>query len=216
MGFTTAVGGLLNYAMLAKKLGKVPPEGPIAFSKLALELMAYIVNPIEAAKIRARGRTKPELEALRRYTADPTQLRPYLALTLMAAAFNWSDEEALALGPDAETCALPRDARENARAIDSCLALAVAAPVPRWVALDGFAAQKVRDAERRGRGLAVALGGVAIAVLLEGALLLRAAALGRLVVDGVAASGRRWTVAVAILTGLLGFALLAAFLVRLS
>jgi hypothetical protein len=126
-----------------------------------------------------------------------------------------TDEDALALGPDGDACAPPRDVREISRAVESCLALAVASPVPRWLALDGFATQRLGDAERRGRGLAVALGGVAAAVLLEGALLLRAAAGGRLH-GGVPIDRRRWTVAVALLTGLLGFALLAAFLVRLS
>jgi hypothetical protein len=134
-----------------------------------------------------------------------------------------SDEEALAFGHDPAACALPHDVRETGRAVDTCLAMAVAAPVPRWVALDGFAAARERDAERHSRGLAVALGGVAVAVLLEAVLLLRSAGASAaqiaesegipVPVDG---RRRRWSVAVALLTGLLGFALLAAFLVRLS
>jgi hypothetical protein len=128
-----------------------------------------------------------------------------------------TDEEALALGPDRDTCALPHDLRETPGAIGSCLAVVVETPVGRWLALDGFAAERERDAEKRARGLAVALGGVAIAVLLEAALLLRAAAVARVAVDGaLPVDRRRWTVVVALLTGLLGFALLAAFLVRLG
>ena len=87
--------------------------------------------------------------------------------------------------------------------MSSCLALSPITPTPRWIALDGFVGQRALDHAARARGLAVALGAIAIAVLLEAALLWRAAA-------------RRpaGTVAVAILVGLLGFALLAAFIVR--
>jgi hypothetical protein len=130
-----------------------------------------------------------------------------------------TDGEALALGTDDAACALPRDVRETSRAVGTCLALAVAAPVARWIALDGFAAQRARDAARRSRGLGVALGGVAAAVLLEVAILLRAAAASGAAVTaegGIPVERRGFGVAVALLTGLLGFALLAAFLVRLS
>jgi hypothetical protein len=116
-----------------------------------------------------------------------------------------SDEAALAFGPDADACVPPRDPRETSSAVSACLALSVASPVPRWIALDGFAAQRALDRDARARGLAVALGAIAIAILLEGTLLLRSAR-GR--------GGRRRTVAVAVLVGLLGFALLAAFIVR--
>jgi hypothetical protein len=127
-----------------------------------------------------------------------------------------TDEEALALGPNPDACARPLDVRETSRAVDTCLALAVATPIGRWVALDGFAATRRRDAERRKRGLAVALAGVAIAVLLEGVLLLRAARSARTADDLVPVRGRAWTLTVAMLMGLLGFALLAEFLIHLS
>jgi hypothetical protein len=128
-----------------------------------------------------------------------------------------TDDDALTLGPDRDACAVPRDIRESSRALGTCLALAVLSPVPRWLALDGFVAQRAQSADRRRRGLAVALAGVAIAVLLEGALLLRAAAAARAAVQSaVPVEARRWGVVVALLVGLLGFALLAAFLVRLS
>ena len=114
-----------------------------------------------------------------------------------------SDEAALSLGTDPTACVPSRDPRETASAVSSCLALSAIVPVPRWVALDGFAMQRALAHEARQKGLAVALGALAIAVVLEATLLLRAAAGGR---------GR--TVAIAVLVGLLGFALLAAFIVR--
>jgi hypothetical protein len=120
-----------------------------------------------------------------------------------------NDEAALGFGSDPLACAPPRDPRETASALSACLALADLSPVRRWVALDGFVAGRALDRAARSRGLAVALGALAIAVLLEGTLLWRA---GR-GADGRERSRRR-TVAVAILVGLLGFALLAAFIVR--
>jgi hypothetical protein len=114
-----------------------------------------------------------------------------------------SDEAALAMGTNRAVCVPPRDPRETASAVSSCLALTPIRAVPRWLALDGFAGQRALDREARSKGLAVALGAIAVAVLLEGALLWRAAARSRV-----------GTVAVAILVGLLGFALLAAFIVR--
>jgi hypothetical protein len=120
-----------------------------------------------------------------------------------------NDEAALGFGSDALACALPRDPRETASALSACLALADLAPVRRWVALDGFVAGRALDRDARSRGLAVALGALAIAILLEGMLLWRAGR-GR----DAHERNRGRTVAVAILVGLLGFALLAAFIVR--
>jgi len=135
-----------------------------------------------------------------------------------------SDEAALAFGPDATACAPPPGSRDVARAVASCLALAAATPVRRWAAIDGFAMQHAHDARRRARGLAVALGAIFVAVLLETVLLLRTAAAARArvaedasVAGGAAVgAGRGWSVAVALLVALLGFGLLAAFLVRLA
>jgi hypothetical protein len=137
-----------------------------------------------------------------------------------------SDEAALAFGPDASDCAPPRDSRDGPRRVASCLALAAASPVPRWTAVEGFSMQHVRDARRRGRGLAVALGSLLVAVILETVLLLRtaASARARFAVDAgdpdagpaTARGVQRWSVAVALLVVLLGFALLGAFLVRLA
>jgi hypothetical protein len=114
-----------------------------------------------------------------------------------------SDDAALALGTDPTACVPPRDPRETASAVSSCLALSAIVPVRRWVALDGFALQRALSREARKRGLAVALGALAIAVVLEATLLLRAAG-----------GSRTRTVAISVLVGLLGFALLAAFIVR--
>jgi hypothetical protein len=116
------------------------------------------------------------------------------------------DEAALAYGTDRDVCAAPRDPREASSALAACLALAPIAPGggrARWTALDGFALQRQLDREAREKGLGVALGALAVAITLEAVLLLRAAV-----------GGRARTVAVAVLVGLLGFALLAAFIVR--
>ena len=142
-----------------------------------------------------------------------------------------SDEAALAFGADPSECVPSADERETARAMAVCLALTAPTPTPRWTALDGFAMQRAREAERRARGLEIALGAILVAVLLEAVLLLRAAALARArlrtlaeaheaVVEANAApprlAGRAWTVAIALLVALLGFALLAAFLLRVA
>jgi len=107
----------------------------------------------------------------------------------------------------------------------SCLALAVAVPVPRWTAIEGFTMHQAEGARRRARGLAIGLGALFAAVLLEVILLVRMAAStrARFAVDldltdagAPVGAGRGWSVAVAVLVMLLGFALLAAFLVRLA
>jgi hypothetical protein len=117
-----------------------------------------------------------------------------------------NDEAALALAhpPGSETaCSVPRDPREAATALGACLALAPIQPLARWTALDGFSQQRELDRQARQRGLTIALGGLIVAIALEGILLLRAGSRSGAV-----------AVAVAVLVGLLGFALLAAFLVR--
>ena len=140
-----------------------------------------------------------------------------------------SDEAALAFGTDRETCAPPADPREAGRVVSTCLALAGATPVPRWTALDGVAMQRAHDAARRRRGLAIALGAILVAALLEGLLLLKASRSARAslrdALDGEGEGsegaggpgrgvGRAWTVAIALLVAMMGFALMAAFLAR--
>jgi hypothetical protein len=149
-----------------------------------------------------------------------TSVRPFFVAA--------SDDEALAFGTDAAECQPPRDPRETARVVDVCLALAGAAPVPRWTALDGFSARRALDARGRAEGLALALGAIAVAMLLETILLLRAAHTARAQLRAATSeegavlgpdtgrAGRLGTLGVAILVALLGFALLAAFLVRAS
>ncbi|HXN33935.1 MAG TPA: hypothetical protein VN894_18825 [Polyangiaceae bacterium] len=132
-----------------------------------------------------------------------------------------SDQAALAFGLD-EECVRPGDPRETPRAIGVCLALAGATPVPRWTALDGFSAQHALDGQRRARGLGVALGAIVTALLLETVLLLRAARRSDSLREATTENGdppgakarRAGTVGIALLVALLGFALLAAFLVR--
>jgi hypothetical protein len=136
--------------------------------------------------------------------ADPAAASTLTSGTLARPFFvASSDEAALALGSDRAACTPPRDVRETASAVSSCLALSAITPAPRWIALDGFVMQAAQGREARARGLAVALGALAVAIVLEATLLMRAAA-----------GSRARTVAVAILVGLLGLALLAAFIVR--
>lgn len=142
-----------------------------------------------------------------------------------------TDDAALAFGTDPGECAPPADAREIARVVSVCLALATPGPIERWTALEGFSMRHARDADRRARGLEVALGAILVAVLLEAVLLLRTATQARArlravveaheaMAEGNAAPprlvGRACTVVIALLVALLGFALLAAFLLRVA
>jgi hypothetical protein len=135
-----------------------------------------------------------------------------------------SDGTALAIGTAVLGCAPVHDPRDARRAVSACLALAAPIAVPRWTALDGFAAKRAQDAERRTRGLALALGAILVAVALEVVLLLRAAATSRArlqsALEGEQARGRlvgrAWSVGIALLVAVMGLVLLAAFLVRLS
>jgi hypothetical protein len=72
------------------------------------------------------------------------------------------------------------------------------------VVLDGAAQKRAGQRAKRGRGLGLALGAIAVAAVLEGILVVRAAG----------TRGRLGVVLAAIIVGLLGFALLAAFLTR--
>jgi hypothetical protein len=136
-----------------------------------------------------------------------------------------SPEAALAFGPDPETCVAPGDVRLLPRAVSACLAIVAPQGIPRWTALDGFAALRAREARQKARGMAIALGGIGVAVALELLLVLRAVALARAALRqaestdeaaGARFVGRAWTVAVGVLVGVLGFALLGAMLLRLS
>jgi hypothetical protein len=144
-------------------------------------------------------------------SADPESNAALGAGTIARPFFvALSDEAALAFGTEREACAPPRDVRETRSALGPCLALSAIVPAARWTAIDGFVAQRALDRDARSKGLAVALGALAIAIALEALLLLRAAAGG----GAGRGNGRARTVAVAVLVGLLGFALLAAFIVR--
>jgi hypothetical protein len=134
-----------------------------------------------------------------------------------------SDEAALSFGTDKEECTPPRDPRDMPRVVDLCLALAGATAVPRWIALDGFLAKHAHDAQKRARGLAIALGAIGIAIGLETILLVRTARQARARLwaaereaDAAQPSrvDRAANVGIAILVALLGFALLAALLLR--
>ena len=136
-----------------------------------------------------------------------------------------SDEAALAFGTDAATCASPADPRDTGRVVRVCLALAGATAVPRWTALEGFTMQHARDAAKRSRGLGLALWAILLAVILEAVLLVKASASSRARLraaekEGGEGSGhlvgRGWTVGIALLVAMMGFALMAAFLARVG
>jgi hypothetical protein len=155
--------------------------------------------------------------------SDPSagaQLGPGTSVRPFFVAAN--DEAALAFGV-AEECARPSDSRLTPRVVAVCLALAGATAVPRWTALDGFPARHARDGQRRSAGLAVALGAIAVAAVLVAILLLRGAHRAQVEIgeattatrNAHASTARRiGSVGIAVLVALLGFALLAAFLVR--
>ena len=140
-----------------------------------------------------------------------------------------SDAAALAFGTDPATCAPPPDPRNAARVVSACLALASATPVPRWTALDGFTMKHADDATKRARGLALALWAILLAVVLEAVLLVQTSAASRArlraaeaeaAAEGVEGQGRlvgrAWTVGIALLVAMMGFALMAAFLARVG
>jgi hypothetical protein len=134
-----------------------------------------------------------------------------------------SDEQALSFGTDSEECAPPHDPRELVRAVSVCASLASPVPVPRRMLLDGFAAQRALQAHKRRRGFGVALGAIAMSILLETVLLLRAAHQARLRLRALAAGesefsdaqvARAGKLGIALLVAMLGFVLLAAFLAK--
>jgi hypothetical protein len=188
--------------------GNDPPGGVARVPRLAAGLYWAIASsdPAGAARL-----------------GPGTAVRPFFVAA--------GDDAALAFGLDRETCTAARDVREEGRALSSCLALAPASPVARSTALEGFSLLHARDAERRARGVRIGVAVIAIAVLLEAALLLRAAAASRAALSavsieteepgvpsavgtGLALRARGWSVAVGLLVALLGFAFLAALLVR--
>jgi hypothetical protein len=136
-----------------------------------------------------------------------------------------SPEAALAFGTDPVTCAAPADPRLVPRVVGECLAVVAAAPVSRWTALDGFAFQRARDALARARGMAIGMSAIFLAIVLEAVLLLRASLVARARLRQTEATeeaggahlvGAGWTVAVWVLLGMLGLALLGAFVMRLA
>ncbi len=149
---------------------------------------------------------------------DPTGAAALSAGTIARPFFVAStDEAALAFGTDREACVPPPDPRETSNALSSCLALSSMPPVPRGLALDGFARAREVDREARAKGRAIAVGALVAAMLLEAVLLFRAATARAVGAAPTSPSAERFArVAVAVLVGLLGFALLAAFIARAS
>jgi hypothetical protein len=137
-----------------------------------------------------------------------------------------SDAAAGHLGTDPAECAAQTDGALPSRDLGPCLALAAAVPVARWAALDGFSEKYGKLRDKRRRGMTIAGGAALAAMALEALLVLRAAARGRRQHEprNVADLGEpppaelpmspRLLSAVAVLIALLGFALVAAFVLR--
>ena len=119
-----------------------------------------------------------------------------------------SDDRALAYGADRDECSALGDARLPSRRLASCLAVTPIVPAARWVALDGFVQAHARDGAKRMQGLTIALGAVVTSMVLEAMLLLRAAFSARREMRSA------WRIALGVLVAVLGFLLLAAFLLR--
>lgn len=133
-----------------------------------------------------------------------------------------SDSSALAFGTDRTECAEPPGLGDAAGVLGPCLAMAAAVPVPRWTALDGIAKKGESLRGRRLRGMLVASGSIVVGMSLEILLVLRAASRGRRrrqAGDGPPGEALARDLpmsplirsVVAILVALLGFALIATF-----
>jgi hypothetical protein len=133
-----------------------------------------------------------------------------------------SDADALRFGTDPSECVEPARAAQTARALGPCLAVAAAGPVARWTALDGFSEKNRKLRDKRLRGMTIAWGSILVAMALESLLILRAAARGRRrrpspegeSHEEVLAMSRPLEGVVAVLVALLGFAVIAAFVLR--
>jgi hypothetical protein len=134
-----------------------------------------------------------------------------------------TDQAALAFGLDSAECSAPADARDTTRTLSVCLSLAALSPVPHWIALDGRSRGPSIDAVRRARGLALAFVAIVAGAILEILLLVRAAVRARARLRAATAEdadaapivARGSTALMAILVAMLGFALLAAVIVRM-
>jgi hypothetical protein len=92
-GLTAAQAGLADYAKAARAAGAIPPEGPLAFGKLAVERTAYAPDPEQLRAIGGLGYQRSDFAALARFVAAPELRRPYMQAALLSAATNWSREE---------------------------------------------------------------------------------------------------------------------------
>ena len=137
-----------------------------------------------------------------------------------------TDEGALRLGSSQEVCASPRDADAMPRAIGPCVTLSsTPGPFARWIALEGFASKHAHDADRRLRGIVIALGALVVAATLEGLIIVtgvrdsrrRLRASGEGSSDEMKKAAPRvgvLRIAIALLVALLGFALIAILVLR--
>ncbi len=96
--------------------------------------------------------------------------------------------------------------------VGATLALSSAAGFPRTVVFDGFAGRREHARERHRLGATIGLSALVVAAALEALLLLRAARMGAELSPALRRRAPAGSVAIALLAGLLGFALLAALL----
>jgi len=96
--------------------------------------------------------------------------------------------------------------------VGATLALSGAAGFPRTMVLDGFAGRREHARERHRLGATIGLSALVVAAALEALLLLRAARKGAELGPALMRRAPAGSIAIALLAGLLGFALLAALL----
>jgi hypothetical protein len=96
--------------------------------------------------------------------------------------------------------------------VGAMLATSTAAGFPRTVVLDGFVGRREHDRERHRLGATIGLSALVLAATLETLLLLRAARSGAQLSRELTRRAPAGSIAIALLAGLLGFALLAALL----
>jgi hypothetical protein len=131
--------------------------------------------------------------------------------------------ESLAVGALARPFVKTAPGEDPGADLGATLATLGAPDLARFVALDGLPGRRRAEGGRHRRGLALAFGSLAVAAALETLLILRGFARARLQIARVAAMleddapriERRFSavsLAIGILLGLLGFALLAALL----
>jgi hypothetical protein len=107
-GLAAAQAGLRDYGRLAG----LAPEALLGLGQLAAELDAYAPDPRRLRETLALGARREDFATLTPLVSRSELRRPYLEAALLAAATNWSEEEALAASLWPERLELLRLARE--------------------------------------------------------------------------------------------------------